>query len=475
MTRQAAHTFTFGAVSALSGLLIGADGGMLGISLLHMRHGAGLDDAQISWLTPAAYAGMMASTLCAALLADAFGRKKALLAGIAVFALGLAMATGLADFRMLLAGRALQGVGLGIFCGVVPIFLGESLPTGLRGAGTALFGLCATLGVFAAMAAGDWFYAQLEPALRAAAGNVAQTMAIEDRAWRRLFLAQAPLLLMLAAATLTCAESPRWLFRQGRREASLAALLRGRDGAQAQLELAEMEELARLSSREHAGDAPWRRHYVLPLLLALGIFTFNAALGSTVINAQSVFIFSQAGLGDTLAADASKWMALVAFLGAACGLVLVNRHGRKTLMIWGLGVAIAALCAGIAVLGVTQSRALGTIPPETTGWIIFACVAAYQFALAIGPGACGWLLVSELLPTRIRSVGMGAGILLGSLVNIGMLASFLGIFNRFGLAGPWILWGASAAVYLELVLLLLPETRGKTLEEIEAMFAPKTR
>lgn len=112
-------------------------------------------------------------------------------------------------------------------------------------------------------------------------------------------------------------------------------------------------------------------------------------------------------------------------------------------------------------------------PSEKTGNIAFACLLLYIVGFAFGPGVCLWLMSSELLPTRVRSIGMGLGVLFNAIVSIATTAVFLPIVGNFGYAAMWGVWLACTIAYFLFAAFILPETKGKTLEEIEAHFAGK--
>jgi MFS transporter, SP family, solute carrier family 2 (myo-inositol transporter), member 13 len=114
---------------------------------------------------------------------------------------------------------------------------------------------------------------------------------------------------------------------------------------------------------------------------------------------------------------------------------------------------------------------LGPAPDATLGYLIFGCLLVYLAGFAVGPGVCLWLMSSELMPTRVRSFGMGVGVLFNALVSIGTVAIFLPMVGAFGYAATWGVWFLCTALYFCLAAFLLPETKGKTLEEIELQFA----
>jgi len=127
-----------------------------------------------------------------------------------------------------------------------------------------------------------------------------------------------------------------------------------------------------------------------------------------------------------------------------------------------------------AKLQIKRAR-FGPVPDATLGYLIFACLLVYLAGFAVGPGVCLWLMSSELMPTRIRSFGMGVGVLFNALVSIGTVAVFLPTVGTFGYGAMWGVWLICTAFYFCLAAFLLPETKGKTLEEIELHFTRQGR
>jgi MFS transporter, SP family, solute carrier family 2 (myo-inositol transporter), member 13 len=125
-----------------------------------------------------------------------------------------------------------------------------------------------------------------------------------------------------------------------------------------------------------------------------------------------------------------------------------------------------------AALKIVRAK-FSAAPSEQTGQIIFACLLLYIVGFAFGPGVCRWLMSAELLPTRVRSLGMGLGVLFNALVTIGTTAMFLPVVGNFGYAAMWAIWLGCTVAYFLFAALVLPETKGKTLEEIEARLARK--
>jgi Sugar (and other) transporter len=115
---------------------------------------------------------------------------------------------------------------------------------------------------------------------------------------------------------------------------------------------------------------------------------------------------------------------------------------------------------------------LSAAPGERTGRLILACLLLYIVGFAFGPGVCLWLMSAELLPTRVRSLGMGLGVLVNALVSIASTAAFLPVTGTFGYAAMWGVWLCCTCAYFLFAVFVLPETKGRTLEEIEQLWLP---
>ena len=538
------------AIAGLGGLLYGYDLGIISTALLYLGKCVELSEAQIGLLASAVMVGALASSLVGGGCSDLMGRKKTLIFSALLFIVSVVLIVTAHGFWPLFFGRTLQGLSAGMISVVVPVFMSESVPARIRGTGSTLFQLSLTLGILFAMAAGAFYQAGVSRAVAAATGDAARILVAEDRAWRNMFWSSIWPALLFFAVTIFASESPRWLFQHGRQEEAFAVLLRGRDRAQAELEMAEMTTMDQSSKRSPSGPSPdslLRRHYLVPLALAVALLGLNQSTGIVAVFTFPVVMLHQSGLSEAAASTTGVWLALTNFLVTIFGVLLIDKLGSKTLLKIGTGTIILALMVGVftfrqaeagredvssqlrsaiagsntldlalkqiapsdssgeqvqvvytydhvektalvrtldadpvlrlhpdakspqAQLKILRAE-LNAIPSEATGHIVFACLLVYIIGFAFGPGVCLWVLSSELLPTRIRSFGMGVGVLFNAVVSIASTASFLPIVGRFGYAAMWGIWLGFTVLYFLFTVFLLPETRNKTLEEIEAGF-----
>ena len=539
------------AIAALGGLLYGYDLGIIGTALLYLDKCVRLSEQEVGLLASAVMIGALASSVIGGGFADLLGRKKAMIVSAVLFILSVVMIVSAQGFWPLFFGRTLQGLSAGMIAVTIPIFMSECVPAKIRGIGSTMFQLCITLGILLAMAAGAYYQSGVKVAVEAAAGDAAKILAIQDHAWRNMFISSIYPAVVFFIVAIIVSESPRWLFRRGRKEQALAILLKGRDERQAKLEMTEMETISGTAKGEGAKVAGslFQRHYIVPLAMAVFLLGINQATGIVAVFTFPVVMLNQAGLSESAASNTGVWLALTNFSVTILGVLLVDKLGRKLLLKIGTSIIMVALLVGVitfwqvesgrqdvsvrlqaAVTGNSLSipvkdivpAAAGTVqvnvvyafdgkgqmllvrsdarnpvleikpdpktpnakleirrakfsaaPSEKTGNIAFACLLLYIVGFAFGPGVCLWLMSSELLPTRVRSIGMGLGVLFNAIVSIATTAVFLPIVGNFGYAAMWGVWLACTIAYFLFAAFILPETKGKTLEEIEAHFAGK--
>ncbi len=566
-------------VAGLGGLLYGIDIGIIGGALPYLEATSHLTLSELSVIVAAVLLGSVFSTLFAGLLADWVGRKPLMILSGLAFTLSIPIIALSQGYLPLFFGRLLQGMSGGFIGVVVPLYLAECLAASTRGKGTGIFQWLLTLGIVAASLVG--IYYSYRVAAVAQAADAATLFAFKDQAWRRIFWVSLPPGLLFVIGAFFVGESPRWLFRRGRKEQTLAALLRSRPPAQAQIELREMEDAAtQTDSTTVARDSLLRRKYVIPFLLACIILFCNTATGINSIIGFNTGILLQSGLSDLQAHWGYVLFTTVNFLMTVVGLALVDRKGRKFLLTVGTGgIIVSCICVGVLFLqteklsvdcgpllqreiatdqtltlrfdrnqaaqllvasransgihadrvsfaviysygGFTASTnfvrsddptpqtltvarescvpanrvqaffknpfanldaartaplkiekaVIAEVPGESTGWLAALGLYAFVAFYAMGPGVCVWLALSELMPTRIRSNGMSIALVINQLVSTTLAAIFLPFVSKHGYSSIFFLFASFTVVYFLTAVFLLPETKGKTLEEIEAHF-----
>src|SRR3981189_778154 len=291
-------------VAGLGGLLYGVDVGIIGGALPYLEATSGLNAGQLSIVVAAVLLGSVISTLFAGLLADWIGRKALMTLSGLLFVASIPMIALSHGYQPLVLGRLLQGVSAGLIGVVVPLYLAECLVAANRGKGTGIFQWLLTLGIVVAALVGIFFPVSVDQGARLP--GPARVLAFKDTAWRSIFWVSLPPGILFVMGSLMVAESPRWLFRRGKREAACGALLRSRTSDQADSELQEMEETvlaekAKTSTGAQVKDSLLRRKYVIPFLLACIILACNQATCINSIIAYNTNILLQSGLSDVAA------------------------------------------------------------------------------------------------------------------------------------------------------------------------------
>ena len=577
-------------IAGMGGLLYGIDIGIIAGALPYLESTAALawklSAQQLSFVVAAVLLGSVLSSLFAGAIADAIGRKKAMLLAGAVFTLSIPVIALADGYIPLLLGRLLQGVSGGLIGVVVPLYLAECLSADRRGRGTAMFQLLLTIGLVVAAVIGLYQAQSVEAAsvaARAAGGAYEQIMlTVRDHAWRSIFWMCLAPGLVFTLGGLLLGESPRWLLRRGRTEAALDVLRRSSSEAQAQTQLREIQESAdKTDSKSTTRDSLLSRRYLLPFALACLVLACTQATGINSILSYAVNILNAAGLPGAAANWADVAVKLLNVIMTVLAVMLVDRKGRKFLLMLGSGGIMLSLLAaallfqsaerdrvdvssalstqqqgdaltlhmdapqwqqlgantanGAQLLTVAwsygdfsnvrtlrsdspdatllqisradtvqpdsvigaffrrlhlnpfadpiasaqaplhiDSARLGAVPSTTHGAWVAACILAFVAFFAVGPGVCVWLALSELMPTRIRSNGMSIALLINQFVATSIAAVFLPTVGQHGYAAMFYFWAGCTLVYFLTAALLLPETKGKTLEQIEGFFSRKS-
>jgi MFS family permease len=347
-------------VAGLGGLLYGIDVGIIATALPYLQATSGLNASQLSMVAAAVLAGGVLSTLFAGMLADWMGRKNLMMLSGMLFVASIPMIALSQGYGSIILGRLLQGISAGLIGVVVPLYLAESLSAASRGKGTGVFQWLLTLGIFAAAAIGPYFSARV--AAVEDLGIAADVFAVKDFAWRTIFWVSMPPGVLFVLGALFVPESPRWLFRRGRRDDALSALLRSRVPAQAAVELKEMEETASAERAKTSAagqkikESLLHRKYVIPFLLACIILTCNQLTGVNSLIAYNTVILIQAGLTDGQAHWGYTAFTLVNFLVTIIGVVLVDRKGRKFLLSVGTAGIIVSMIVIAVIFHQTEKR-----------------------------------------------------------------------------------------------------------------------
>ena len=440
------------AIAGLGGLLYGVDFGVIAAASPYIKALRLFTDAELSWIVGAVLFGGIVSSLTAGMLAERFGRKRMIIASAGLFlvAIPVVCLSG-HSLAAMLVGRVLQGMSAGYMSVVMPMYLTETLPAEMRGRGTGVFQFCLGLGLVAAAATG-YLVARLYGAADAPADVV--SAAAKSAAWKvNFWWTLAPVIALLLGA-LRLPESPVWM-----------------QSVKLKVESVKLRVADSKSENAASGNQTLlRRRYVVPFLLAVAVLTLNKTTGMSSVTSYSVMIFQKAGFAGTLGNVGDFAIKLTNLVVTFVAAALIDRVGRTRL----LKIGTAGMTIGLAAIGgvLLAIERFGLEPSTTTG--IFCLVAFFvmQVFYALGPGICVWLVLSELMPTRIRANGMAIALFMNQFVAWGLASSFLPWVNAWGWASMFFFFAANGILYF-IVSLFIPETKGKSLEELERLFERK--
>jgi SP family galactose:H+ symporter-like MFS transporter len=440
-----------GVVVMLAGLLFGYDQGVIAGALHGIQQdftvGTTLSEIITSWVT----LGALAGALAAGVLADRYGRRPTILVAAGLFTIGAAVEAFAPGPVVLVIGRLIVGFGVGVASVAAPLYAAELAPAHLRGRFVSLYQLAITIGIFIAYA-------------------VDQALTDGDF-WRVMLGVSAVPGVLLGLAMLPMKESPRWLMRQGREVEAVAAMSAIAPDTDVVVWTAETQ--AALAAE--AEQASWRELLSpalrKPLMIGVGLAVFQQITGINAIIYYADEIFGAAGFHTTQEQAAATTWAIggVNVLATFIAVAFVDRFGRKPLLQAGLvGMAISLAAVGLCFLNIDDQTPDGL---SMRGVFTLVALVVYIACFAFSLGPVVWTMINEIFPNRLR----GRGVALATAANWGSawLVSqfFLTVTDAIGQAGTFWLFAGFSVVAVVWITARVPETKGRTLEEIEASFA----
>ncbi len=434
--------------------MCGIDFGIIAVSLPYIRALAFYTDVQIGWIVGGVMLGGIFASAVGGCLCDRLGRRTTLLLAALLFLVAIpVICLSGRSFGVIMVGRILQGMSCGLLSMAMPLYLTEALPADCRGRGTAIFQLFLGIGLVLASISGI-VLANVFGAADAVADQVLDTA--KSMAWRISFWWT----LLPGAALLACtyfaSESPVWIGRKANLN-GVGVENRDRTGT---------------PSIMMASDTLFQRKYVIPFLLALAVLTLNKLIGFGCVVPYAVVLFQKAGLAGAWG-NAGDCAIKVLNLAVTLLIVgLVERKGRTFL----LRIGTAGLSVSLAFIGlIFFAMERGWLAPSFgTGCLTLMSFLALVFFYAFGPGVCVWLVLSELMPTRIRAKGMSIALFSNQFVAWGLASAFLPVANIGGFGLVFLFFAAMGILYFATAR-LIPETKGKSLDELETLFATRSR
>ena len=437
------YFYLIAAVAALGGLLFGYDTGVISGALLFIRQVMSLSPTMQGVVVAIALAGAAIGAATAGYLSDRNGRRLVILGAGLLFIAGALISAVAQGVVVLVIGRFLVGLAIGVASMLTPLYLAEISPARVRGAIVSLNQLCITGGILVSYLVGF-------------------ALASSSDGWRWMLALGALPGIILAAGMLVLPESPRWLAGRGRIPDANTVLQHLRGTADVADELNTLRtDLAR-EGRQLAGASellsPRLRR---PLIIGIGLAMFQQITGINTVIYFAPTIFQSAGLSSAATSIlATAGVGAVNVIMTIVSIRLIDRLGRRQLLFWSLG--------GMAVTLLVLSAAFYSGASGQLAWVAVASVAAFVGFFAIGLGPVFWLLIAEIFPLAVRGRAMSLATVANWSFNLIVSATFLNLVGAVGSAGAFLVYAVLSLVALAFIAMMVPETKGRSLEQIEA-------
>jgi len=449
-------------VAAMGGLLFGYDWVVIGgAKPFYQAHFDITDDADWfyqGWATSSALVGCLLGAVTAGMLSDRFGRKRLLITAGLLFVLS-AIGTALAwDFASFNAFRLLGGIGIGLASNLSPMYIAEISPAEARGRFVSINQLTIVIGVLAAQVV-NWIIASH---VHGAVPDDATVAWIRESwhgqiGWRWMFGSETLPAFLFFVLMFFVPESPRWLLKYGRDEEAAAILTRVGGAQYAAAEVADVKDTLAAEEIAHVRFADLLEPK-MSKILALGVFlaVFQQWCGINVIFTYAEDIFKAAGSGVSGMMSSVVATGVVNLIFTFVAIGTVDRLGRRPLMLIG-----ATGLAGIyAVMGAGYYFESGGVYMLV---LVLAAVGCYSMSLA----PITWVVISEVFPNRIRGAAMSVAVFSLWVGCTVLTFTFPRLEKELGMHGVFWLYGAICLAGLAVIWRFLPETKGKSLEDIE--------
>lgn len=474
--KNSKYLFLVSLASTLGGFLFGYDTAIISGCNQFLQEHYDLSASGLGWLVSSALVGTILGCIIAGMLTDSIGRKKCLiLSAICLLISGIGsmlppqfigdisnpywLTTSIdTSFYTLILFRIIGGVGVGITSVVTPIFISEIALPQNRGRMVSLYQLSITLGILFAFLI-DWILllsAGQEAGIVSTQKNDLASWLFKEEIWRGMFGTEIPIALCFLTLLFFVPKTPRWLFTKGFKNEALNVLIKLHGVEKAQLEITE---IAKVPVQENVGLKELSKPFLrIPLLIGVLLPMFSHLSGiaaimyfaPNIIN-ESVQNVENAFLGAVLVGIVNSAFTFVAILN-------IEKFGRRKLLLVGVIGAFVSLTF-VGVLFAVDSPYV----------IIPLLLYVASFAFSYGPIV--WVIISEIFPTRIRGIAVGLGSF--TLMSTGFVITFTNpvLIEEIGVSSTFFIYAALTAPAIWFIWKFVPETKGKSLEEIEKLWS----
>lgn len=434
-----AKLYLYAFTAALGGFLFGFDTAVISGTTEQIKAFFGMTNAQLGFAVSSALLGCVAGAIGIGKPGDLFGRRKMLFVTALLYLVSAVWTGAASSYTVLVCARVLGGIGVGAASVMAPMYISEISPPRIRGRIVSVAQLAIVTGIVAA------FFSNY----------LIAGIALDGEKWRYMFWAEAlPAAFYFALLFLIC-ESPRWLVKAERIEEArrvIGVVDPEEDGDRV------IEDIKQSLAREAGASVAnvWRPPYLRLVLIGIGVGTFNQLTGINIIMYYAPAIFTTAGFPEDSALLQTVAIGMTNMIFTFIGMALIDKLGRKTLLL--IGAIGMPLCLGASGIGLQLEIHGVFLLLSMLGFIMFFCTTQ---------GVVIWVILSEMFPNRIRARATAIGSFAVWAVNAVSVFLFPVLQARFGTGPIFIFYSAATLGSFLFFRHFLVETKGRTLEEIE--------
>ena len=430
-------------VASLGGLLAGFDMGVISGAMLFINTEWILSPFVQGWVVSSAIVGAVIGAAGNGILSDLYGRKKIIIATALIFIAGSLFSAVAPNVGCLIAARMLVGIAVGMVNFIVPIYLSEISPQKIRGMLVSLYQLAITAGIlFSYLINGIY--------------------ADSEYSWRLMMFSGIYPAVILLLGIIVLQDTPRWLISKKRDKEAAEVFQKIEPEIDIKARIKEIKATLQSEQKGKKTRLQFQKWMLMPIFVGVGMMFAQICTGINTVIYYTTTIFKVSGFSENSAAIyATIGVGIVNFLMTGIAIVFTDRLGRKPLLYAGtIGMMLSMLCLGMAF---NYADTLG----ENLRYVATASVMVYIACFAFSLGPVTWIMVSEILPLRIRGLAMSICTVSNFFFNFIIVLSFPVLLQHIGEAHTFWIYAGICFISLFFFHFYVPETKGRSLEEIE--------
>ena len=458
--RRSGYVIALCCVAAIGGFLFGFDSGVINGTVDALAKAFGTDAAGTGFAVASVLLGCAVGAFGAGRLADALGRRPTMLLNAILF-LATAVATGAANSAaFFIVARITAGVAIGGASVLAPMYIAEVAPAHMRGRLASLQQMAIVVGLFSAFLS--------NAVLARVAGGTGAIFWFGAPAWRWMFWMEAVPAVAFLLGSMTIPESPRYLIFVGKHEQARKVFTR--IGGDADRLVQQVEQTLNAERRPRLSDLiiPGTRRIAPVLWVGMGLAAFQQFVGINIIFYFGEILWKAAGATEQWALRINVLTGLVNILATIPAIMLIDRIGRKPLLLVGsvgMTLTLGAMATVFATAGVGPDGK--PVLSHMAAVVGLTAANLYIVAFAVSWGPVMWVLLGEMFPNEIRGAALAISGATNWMANFIVTVTFLPLLKVMGLTGAYAFYAIAAAISLPFVWLTVRETKGKTLEQMK--------